>query len=99
MNKNEVYLYLENTSNNSHLIRVYDRKNGKLISEITSKMISKTLLAFLSSWIIENTEFEKNLRIQSFLNFQKRRCQIKLAFHQKIVELKHITLKIMVFTT
>ena len=37
MNKNEVYLYLENTSNNSHLIRVYDRKNGKLISEITIK--------------------------------------------------------------
>ena len=37
MNKNEVYLYLENTSNNSHLIRVYDRKNGKLISEITVK--------------------------------------------------------------
>ena len=37
INKNEVHLYLENNSNNSQLIRVYDRKDGKLISEITVK--------------------------------------------------------------
>ena len=37
INKNEVHLYLENKSNNSHFLRVYDRKDGKLISEITVK--------------------------------------------------------------
>ena len=37
INKNEVHLYLENNSNNSHFIRIYDRKDGKLISEITVK--------------------------------------------------------------
>ena len=43
-------------------------------------MISKTLLAFLSSWIIENTQiFEKILEDPSSLNFQKRKCQIKTA--------------------
>ena len=37
INKNEVHLYLENKSNNSQFLRVYDRKDGKLISEITVK--------------------------------------------------------------
>ena len=37
INKNEIQLFLENNTNNKIYIRLYDKKNGNLLSEIEVK--------------------------------------------------------------
>ena len=56
-------------------------------------MISDKLLIFITSWILENTEFEKNRPLRHFLVYLKKKCQIKLVIHQIIVKSKPIISK------
>ena len=51
-------------------------------------MISKTLLAFLSSWIIENTEFEKKLEDPKFFKLSKKEMSDKACFSSKNCRVK-----------
>ena len=53
-------------------------------------MISKTLLVFLSSWIIENTEFSKKIDDPEFFKLSKKEIlsgikEIKRSHKKKII--------------
>ena len=51
-------------------------------------MISKTLLVFLSSWIIENTEFSKKIDDPEFFKLSKKEMSNKACFSSKNCRVK-----------
>ena len=51
-------------------------------------MISKSLLIFLSSWIIENTEFSKRIKDPEFFRLTKKEMSEKACFSSKNCRVK-----------
>ena len=51
-------------------------------------MITKTLLAFLSTWIIENTEFEKKIVDPEIFFIKKSEMSEKACFSSKLCKVK-----------